>query len=361
MEIEQLPESLLLEVFLHLKFKDLCFCASVCRRWRRVARDRVLRRMIDVLAHPLSALQAWHLIRAHADANLVELRISGSAHMFFSNRRAQHTFTPKFFKHLTQRCPSLKVLHLTDAFLARNMTTTKMSVSDLPPLLTHLSLRSCFFHPAEFFRAEFGRPALHSLQLLDLADCNLVSSVELGRLEQWPSLRALSLEGCHRVNDGGLSNILPLISNLVALDIEGTDISDRGVEMILLHGLNLRFLFLGHTSCTGEVFMSVSRQLKGRRKLGLSHICLRRTLVKDEPLYWLLEMVPHLMWLAVTSRHMSADVRARVKEAVPTSCQFVQFLPFYVNASTFCRHFVSDSIQNLKLEMIPCGERTAPG
>lgn len=241
------------------------------------------------------------------------------------------------------------------------MTTTKMSVSDLPPLLTHLSLRSCFFHPAEFFRAEFGRPALHSLQLLDLADCNLVSSVELGRLEQWPSLRALSLEGCHRVNDGGLSNILPLISNLVALDIEGTDISDRGVEMILLHGLNLRFLFLGHTSCTGEVFMSVSRQLKGRRKLGLSHICLRRTLVKDEPLYWLLEMVPHLMWLAVTSRHMSADVRAKVKEAVPTSCQFVQFLPFYVNASTFCRHFVSDSIQNLKLEMIPCGERTAPG
>ncbi|KAH7959094.1 hypothetical protein HPB49_008160 [Dermacentor silvarum] len=254
-----------------------------------------------------------------------------------------------------------QVLHFTDAFLARNMTTTKMSVSDLPPMLTHLSLRSCFFHPAEFFRAEFGRPALRSLQLLDLADCNLVSSVELGRLEQWPSLRALSLEGCHRVNDGGLSNILPLISNLVALDIEGTDISDRGVEMILLHGPNLRFLFLGHTSCTGEVFVSVSRQLKGRRKLGLSHICLRRTLVKDEPLYRLLEMVPHLTWLAVTSRHMSADVRARVKEAVPSSCQFVQFLPFYVNASTFCRHFVSDSIQNLKLDMMPCDGRTVPG
>uniref|UniRef100_G3MNM3 F-box domain-containing protein n=1 Tax=Amblyomma maculatum TaxID=34609 RepID=G3MNM3_AMBMU len=355
MEIEDLPESLLLEVFQHLMFKDLCSCASVCRRWRRVARDKVLRKVIDVSPHPLSAHQAWRLLRTHADANVVEVRISGNAHMFFSNRRAQHTFTPKFFKHLAQRCPSLKVLHLTDAFLACNMSTTKMSVSDLPPTLTHLSLRSSFFHPAEFFRADVGRPPPRGLLLLDLADCNLMSSVELGRLEQWPSLGALSLEGCHRVNDGGLSNILPLISHLVALDIEGTDVSDRGVEMILLHGVNLQFLFLGHTACTGEAFLSVSRHLKGRRKLRLSHICLRRTLVRDGPLYRLLEVVPRLAWLAVTSRHMSAEVRAKVKEAVPSSCQFVQFLPFYINASTFCRHFASDVVQNLKLPVTPPG------
>ncbi|KAK8766987.1 hypothetical protein V5799_006232 [Amblyomma americanum] len=183
-----------------------------------------------------------------------------------------------------------------------------------------------------------------------------MTSVELGRLEHWPSLGALSLEGCHRVNDGGLSNILPLISHLVALDIEGTDISDHGVEMILLHGTNLRYLFLGHTACTGESFVKVSRRFRrDSRKLRLSHICLRRTLVKDEALYRLLEMVPCLMWLAVTSRHMSAEVRAKVKEAVPSSCQFVQFLPFYISASTFCRHFASDVVQNLKLPVAPLG------
>uniref|UniRef100_A0A023G5M7 Secreted protein n=1 Tax=Amblyomma triste TaxID=251400 RepID=A0A023G5M7_AMBTT len=127
------------------------------------------------------------------------------------------------------------------------------------------------------------------------------------------------------------------------------------MEMILLHGVNLQFLFLGHTACTGEAFLSVSRHLKGRRKLRLSHICLRRTLVRDGPLYRLLEVVPHLAWLAVTSRHMSAEVRAKVKEAVPSSCQFVQFLPFYINASTFCRHFASDVVQNLKLPVTPPG------
>lgn len=342
MDIEQLPESLLLEVFLRLEFKDLCSCAGVCRQWRRVAHDQVLRRTIDVSANPLSSTCAWRLIRAHADANLVELRMSGKARKFFSTRRSQHAYTPKFFKYLAQHCPSLKVLHFTDAFLARNVVTTKMSISDLPQSLTHLSLRGCFFHPAEFLRAQLGQPtSLHFLQFLDLADCNLVSSVELGRLEQWPSLRALSLEGCHRVNDGGLSNILPLISNLVALDIEGTDISDRGVQMILLHGLNLKFLFLGHTSCTGEAFVSVS----GCRKLGLSHICLRRTVVKEEHLYRLFEMVPDLKWLAVTSRHMFTDVTARVKEAVPASCNFVEILQRYVNENKFCKHFLVDSIQ----------------
>lgn len=354
MSIEQLPESLLLEIFARLKFKDLCSCASVCRQWRRVAHDRVLRRTIDVLAHPLSSQHAWHLIRAHADANLMELRMSGGVYMYFSSRRAQYTYTPKFFKYLAKCCPSLKVLHFTDAFLARNMTTTKMSISDLPPFLTHLSLRGCFFHPAEFFRTLFGRPALLSLRFLDLADCNLVSSVELGRLEQWPSLRALCLQGCHRVNDGGLSNILPIISNLVVLDVEGTDISDRGVHMILLHGLNLKYLFLGHTSFDGEVFALVSSQLEGLRKLGLTHMCLRRTLVQEEHLYRLLEMVPNLMWLAVTSRFMSADVRARIEQAVPASCQLVQFLPFYISENTFCRHFLSDSIQELKLDIVPC-------
>ncbi|XP_075747028.1 F-box/LRR-repeat protein 12 isoform X1 [Rhipicephalus microplus] len=314
---------------------------SVCRQWRRIAHDKVLRRRIDVSGKPLSSLRAWHLIRAHADANLVELRMSGSAQKFFSGRRAQHVYTPKFFKYLAQCCPSLKVLHFTGAFLARNMVTTKMSISDFPQSLTYLSLRGCFFHPAEFLRAQLGQPSLKFLQLLDLAECNLVSSVELGRLEQWPSLRALSLEGCHRVNDGGLSNILPLLSNLVALDIEGTDIGDRGVQIILLHGLNLKLLFLGHTSCTGEAFVSVS----GCRKLRLSHVCLRRTLVKEEHLCRLLQMVPDLMWLAVTSRHMSVDVIARVKKAVPASCSYVEISQRYASEGELCSHFLLDKIQ----------------
>ncbi|XP_037275913.2 F-box/LRR-repeat protein 12 isoform X2 [Rhipicephalus microplus] len=341
MDIQQLPETLLLEIFIHLKFKELCSCAGVCRQWRRIAHDKVLRRRIDVSGKPLSSLRAWHLIRAHADANLVELRMSGSAQKFFSGRRAQHVYTPKFFKYLAQCCPSLKVLHFTGAFLARNMVTTKMSISDFPQSLTYLSLRGCFFHPAEFLRAQLGQPSLKFLQLLDLAECNLVSSVELGRLEQWPSLRALSLEGCHRVNDGGLSNILPLLSNLVALDIEGTDIGDRGVQIILLHGLNLKLLFLGHTSCTGEAFVSVS----GCRKLRLSHVCLRRTLVKEEHLCRLLQMVPDLMWLAVTSRHMSVDVIARVKKAVPASCSYVEISQRYASEGELCSHFLLDKIQ----------------
>lgn len=43
-----------------------------------------------------------------------------------------------------------------------------------------------------------------------------------------------------------------MLSNLVVLDIEGTEITDRGLCMVLGYGIHMRCLLVGHTQVTGE-------------------------------------------------------------------------------------------------------------
>lgn len=340
--MEQLPDSLLLQVFKHLMFRDVCICARVCRRWRRVARDRTLLRAINALSTPLAARNAWKLVQGYGGRNLVELRISGRVHLF-SSRHKGYLFSPKFFRHLGHRCPSLEVLYVTDAFLALNSTTTTATFADLPATLVKLSLRGCFFHPAEFFNTDPRKPALPRLEALDLGHCGLVSSVELQRLERLPKLRALCLEACYRVNDGGISNVPGMLSNLLALDIEGTEITDRGLYMVLVYGIHLRCLFAGHTEVTGQAFVEALPVVKHSPKPrpGLNIVCLRRTMLFEEHLSKLLEVAPHLTSVAVTSPRVSVDAKAWLEQSVPKSCSILDCGPPCSARSNRCAHFSS--------------------
>lgn len=342
MQIEQLPDSLLLQVFKHLMFRDVCTCARVCRRWRQVAGDRTLRRAVNALSTPLSLRKALSLVRACGGRNLVELRISGRVNMYFSKHKG-YRFTPKFFRHLANSCPSLEVLYVTNAFLASNSTTTTATFADLPATLVKLSLRDCFFHPAEFFHTNPLRPALPHLQLLDLGRCSLVSSIELKKLERLPQLRALCLEGCYRVNDGGISNIPHVLDNLLVLDIEGTEITDRGLCMVLGYGIHLKCLFVGHTQVTGKAFSEalpyIRRHLESSE--GLTHICLRRTRVTEGHLSKLLEVSPHLVFVTVTSPYLSVDAKARLEQSVSKSCRILDCCAPYEAEVKHCEHFGS--------------------
>ncbi|XP_077547949.1 F-box/LRR-repeat protein 12-like [Haemaphysalis longicornis] len=332
MEIEHLPDSLLLQVFKHLMFGDLCICARVCQRWRCVAGDHTLRRAINASSTPLSSRKALSLVRACGGCNLVELRISGRANKYFPDQKA-HMFTPTFFRHLANSCPSLEVLHITHASL----------ISYLPRTLVKLSLRSCLFHLVEFCGST-------RLQVCDLGLSSPVSIVELCHLDRLPHLRALSLEGCQRVYDRCIFNIPRLMAQLVVLDIEGTGISDRGLSLVICLGVNLRYLFAGHTRVTGEAFTETLPCIRSRLESseGLTHVCLRRTLVAQEHLPNLLAAAPRLEWLAVTGRHMSAQVNEWLVRSVPKTCKFVQCCIFHTSEEVFCHHFASATVKNIK-------------
>ncbi|KAH9376258.1 hypothetical protein HPB48_015453 [Haemaphysalis longicornis] len=223
-----------------------------------------------------------------------------------------------------------------------------MSITQLPPTLTHLSLRECYFHPAQFFRTGEGRTALPALQLLDLGDfCCPPSYVELGRLDQWPSLRALGLEAWWSVKDKGLRNIFPLLGFLFVLDLEATRMSDNVLEVILLNASNLKYLFVGDTKISGRAFGSVRKHVGCRGTLKITHLCMRNTRVTEISVFQLLRMTPNLRWLAVTSAHLPEKALAKVEAALPKCCRFDAIWP--VDDYKYCSHFETGVVKSLKL------------
>ncbi|XP_037555734.1 F-box/LRR-repeat protein 12 [Dermacentor silvarum] len=352
MNIDYLPDSLLLSIFRHLQFSDICKCSSVCQRWRRVTHDWSLRRVIDVTSQPLSAPQAWRLVRHCTDVNLVELRLTGLKTDTFFQMKAQR-LTATLFRHLRDRCSSLKVLHLTDALMAGKDASVSRSLSVLATRLTHLSLRRSCLYPNKFFQHKPERPLASSLLFLDLANCTFLSLFDLGSLKQFPSLRGLVLAGCYPIYDDGLAHLEPLIANLVLLDIERIYVGNRGVEMVLLQGTSLRYLFVGHTAFDGRAFEAVWRILGGQRALPLTHVCLRCTQVEEPHLKMLLRMTPRLQWLVATGADMSPDAREGVEQCLPRSCQYLEVGPGNPESAASCRHSLTSEVRKANLNVPP--------
>ncbi|XP_070381399.1 F-box/LRR-repeat protein 12-like [Dermacentor albipictus] len=353
MHIDCLPDSLLLSIFRRLQFKDICKCSRVCHRWWRVTHDWSLRRVIDVTSQPLSALQLWRLVRHCADVNLVELRITSAKKDAFFEKRSQRLIAA-VFRHLRDRCSSLKILHLTDTLMAaRSDASVALSASDLAERLTHLSLRRSCIYPNTFFQNESERLAVSSLRFLDLANCIFLSRFDLGSSKQFPFLRGLVLEGCYPVYDDGIFLVMPLIANLVLLDIERIYVGNRGVETVILQGTNLRYLFVGHTAFDGRAFEEVWRLLAGRRALRLTHVCLRCTQVQELHLRKLVRMTPRLRWLAATSAHMSTAARRRLERCLPRSCRYLELGPGDPQSAPSCRHSATSEVLGANLHEAP--------
>lgn len=222
-----------------------------------------------------------------------------------------------------------------------------MSITQLPPTLTRLSLRQCDFHPAQFFRTGECQTALPALQLLDLGYFpRPLSHVDLGSLDQWPSLRALGLEAWE-VKDKGLSDIIPLLGYLSVLDLERTRISDNVLEVILINASNLKYLFVGNTKITGRAFSSVRKHVGCSGTLKITHLCMKNTRVTEISVFQLLEMTPNMRWLAVASSHLPEEALARVEAAVPKYCRFDPRGP--VDEYDCCEHFETGVVKSLKL------------
>lgn len=354
-EMDHLPDSLLLRIFGELEFKDICICSSVCRRWRRVSSDWSLRQVIDVTSQPLSIPKALSLVRQYAGARLVQLRITAAItdESSFSDRT--QVLTVLTFRHLRDHCPNLKVLQLTGTIMTEADTSLASSVLDLPAGLTELSFRKSFFYPNMFFQDQPGHFVARSLRLLDLTSAVFLLRFHLGSSDQFPSLRALILEGCYPLYEKSLDALTPLIVNLVLLDVERTPVGNRGVETVLLHGANLRYLFVGNTVFDGEAFETVWRLPVGgrHRSLRLTHVCLRCTPIKACHLPTLLRMTPRLQWLAAAGIYISENVRKSIQQLVPSSCRYLELIPFQTDSTALCKQHVTSHIRKANLDVTP--------
>ncbi|XP_064477063.1 F-box/LRR-repeat protein 12-like isoform X2 [Ornithodoros turicata] len=320
-DMEVLPDSILLEIFNKLPFASLCVAARVCKRWHRVSRDTSLRRVIDVTARPLRLNRVQSLIHYQVYSQLEQLYLRGFVRSVYSSGTQSQTctITSKTLSLLRFKCPSLEVLNLHSVFLGASRGRAHINVKHFPATLKQLSLRGCRFQPTDFFQSD-PSVALPLLQVLDVASCAVFSSHDLLRFAHWTSLRVLCFEDCHRIDDGGIENLGPILEGLRVVDIESTDVTDKGVTTLLTQCPRLESLFAGHTPLTGAAFL----ELGPSHSLCLKKVCLVRTPVSEDALVALAALAPGVTSLVGSGYRLSGSTVQKLRVLLP-QCPTLRF------------------------------------
>jgi len=92
---------------------------------------------------------------------------------------------------------------------------------------------------------------------ITLSECKEISDKGVKALGKLRNLKYLSLLGCHNVGDKGVCRILSKCSNLIDLDVGGTNITMKTIQYIISYCPNLRVV-----------------RLKGCKRLNINHIML---------------------------------------------------------------------------------------
>ncbi|KAG8181578.1 hypothetical protein JTE90_017328 [Oedothorax gibbosus] len=245
-----LPDELLMDIFSRFSFDDLCRCARVCRRWHALCKCIDMKRQI-IIHQVLPQPKFLQLIEHHFSIYLEDFRILPSTRPSCANFMP---ITGKQLLEINSHC-SLKILILKYCCL------DVVTLVHFPLSLDHLSIRGCNMDSAKFFGLDpsLFLPHLVSLDIGYVK--NYLTSDELFRLNSLKTLKALYMEGCLRINSGGIESIHKLLPRLEILDVEGTDISNEGAIFIMNNCPKMKKLFLGHTQIDDRVFDAADKKL----------------------------------------------------------------------------------------------------
>lgn len=170
---------------------------------------------------------------------------------------------------LRTRSPKLRRLVLAGCSLQF------ISSEDLPPTVRYLSVRGSELNVYCFFGSQLHLHVPY-LTCLDVGGVsNFFSSEDLYTFSNLQNLRCLYMEGCFRINSGGIESIVDIMPRLRVLDVEGTDVSNEGVIVILTHCVDVRELYLGHLDVDDE---ALSRSPPNR----LQKLCVKQTRITQQ-------------------------------------------------------------------------------
>ncbi|GFT52415.1 hypothetical protein TNCV_502441 [Trichonephila clavipes] len=326
--IDYVPDTVLLDIFDRLSFKELCLCSRVCQRWYILSKDFSLRKRI-VIKNPLQASQFSSLVHHHFTHVLKEFKL-----LRMCNCPLLSIKKDTFWK-LSRQSNNMKKLVLMSCSLSR------VSLKDLPSTLEHISVRGSEVYPNVFLGQN---PSLYvpHLVCLDVGGVsNFLTSQDLHVFNKLKFLRALYMDGCFRVNNGGIESIIDILPQLEVLDVEGTDISDEGAITIFNFCSNIKNLYLGNTSVNDMAFSLVKVQ-------ALPHLrtfCVMNTNVSSTVL--------HSFLLQNLSTH-ELIVRANFKGPHNCKCFYSEKTPvcFELDSeSAFppenCQHYLTNEIYGL--------------
>ena len=233
---KDIPDSVLLEVFKLVSRRDLGFLAQVCKRWRRIAYDGTLWKVVDINDFWLAVDEATLLM-------LIRTRLSSVRALNLGGCM----LTAKVAKELAKECRRLKslVFHGAEA----ESKTPLEAIREFPSSLELMDLRYSWgdFNfmkklPRHFTKVRYIGLGMESsqrlipdiftkmrnLKILDCTDCETLTDDALLKISlTCPQLESICLNECKNFNGVHLKQVLKNCKNVSTLLIRFTRVVDE--------------------------------------------------------------------------------------------------------------------------------------
>lgn len=256
-----LPDSVLLEVLNFLPVQDLIRSGRVCKRWKRLVKDKSLWRHVDLTPYKLNSKILWHLVRHWLGTSLHTLKIKGL--MYSVNK--QEFLTPAVLQVIEKRYQSFENLHLEETNLR------SLHYECFPSSLKTLELYRCEI-PLTWLRTSPSKnKSLPNLENLILRNVSSFTNIHLETICKLSSLKTLYLSGIFRVTDIGIQKAVPYLKGLEHLKLHDGVITDITLHLIGCHLKHLRTLALLNFRSLTDAGLSCLSDIKTLEKLWLEY------------------------------------------------------------------------------------------
>ena len=240
---EQLPDSVILEVFRYLNKQQLGVAAQVSKRWRRVAYDKTFWHALDLTAFSQNIDERTILM-------LIQTRLAPTLNYL---NLGPVTMTAKIAKDLARKCPDLKRIVFKSVAISGDPAFSGES-KQFPASLELMDLRHCRGNfqfmkrlPRHFtdmkyigLGAEsssslvpniFGK--MHDLRVLDCTDCEAVNDTALEKISRsCRQLESICLNECKNFGGTTLGTVLKNCKFLSTLLMRFTKLADSAILAI---------------------------------------------------------------------------------------------------------------------------------
>ncbi|MBN3273027.1 FXL12 protein, partial [Polyodon spathula] len=310
--LDYLPENILMEIFSCLSVRDLLRSSRVCKKWRRIVQDKKLWVHVDLSGYSkVSSKVLWLLLRRYLGSGLLSLSLRGQ----LGSLRKQGLLSPALLRALSQRCPRLRILSLTQEDLKG-----LGSYQQLPASLRTLEMCRCEI-PLLFFQAAPQGSVRTGLEALVLRNVPSFSDSHLKSLASQVSLKTLVLSGTYRVTDQGIRESAESLAQISRLGLHGCGVSEGVLHFICRNMRRLRVLQLsGLPSLTGAGLSCIS-QLQELETLSLERCCGNgegEGLLNPEVIVAACRLLPALGTLRLSQRDFGdPDAIGKVREGLP--------------------------------------------
>ncbi|XP_061470483.1 F-box/LRR-repeat protein 12 isoform X2 [Rhineura floridana] len=304
--LSALPDSLLLQILEWLPPRDRLGGARVCRRWRRLVRDKFLWRHLDLTPYKMSSKALWHLLRNHLRGSLRTLKARGSLH----STRKQEVFTPALMKALGKQCPTLHHLCLMETDLR------SLSYDSLPSSLTTLELSCCEISSLWFKVPETSQThtAFPRIQHLVIRNVPSFSNQHLLNISVQGTLKTLVLSEAYRVTDAGIQAAAPHLGDLEHLALRRCSIGNLVTHFIGPHMKRLRRLDLGGSSSLENIGLPCLTSL-----VGLEDLCLESChRLSPEAIVAVCQKLPQLRHLDLSGIEVEDLMIHKIRAGLPS-------------------------------------------